>query len=125
MPAAETLSTVPINLGASGNSVEGFYVANYPVDIQKAGAAQFTSLKGDAIVTSEDGSNARVWDLSYNGDALGTFTLTQIGNLPNQSEDGIFVTEQRLQHFAPEPETIAVLISALGVLGLSRYGTRS
>ena len=34
---AETVSTVPLNLG-SGNPLEGFYVANYPQNIQKAPA---------------------------------------------------------------------------------------
>lgn len=118
IPEAETVSVVPTDLGASGNPVEGFYVANYPVDIRKAGADEFSGLQGDAIVTSEFGSSSPVWDLSYNGDALGTFDVTQIGTLPNQSEDGIFVTAQRIIHLVPEPGSLILLASGLGVLGL-------
>ena len=121
IPEAETISTVPLNLGSSGNPLEGFYVANYPVNIQFAGAAEFSGLQGDAIVTSEDSSNARIWELAYNGDALNTFTATQVGNLPNQSEDGIFVTAQRINLVGvPEPASLLVLGSALGALGFVR-----
>jgi hypothetical protein len=119
VPSAETVSTVPLDLGASGNPIEGFYVANYPVNIQFAGASEFDGLQRDAIVTSEDGSNPRIWELAYNGDALNTFTVTQIGNLPNQSEDGIFVTAQRIGDEVPEPTSLLVLGSALGALGLA------
>jgi hypothetical protein len=73
---------LPLNLGVSGNPTEGFYVANYPVDVQKAAASEFAGLQGTAIVTSEQGSNADVWDLSYNA-SLGTFSYSLIGNLPN------------------------------------------
>ena len=122
VPLAETVSVVPLNLGVSGNPLEGFYVANYPVDVQKANADQFLSYKGDAIVTSEDSANARLWDLLYNGDLLNTFTLTLIGNMPNQSEDGIFVTAERIADVtpAPEPATIAMLGLGLGAFHLLR-----
>lgn len=121
VPIAETISVVPVDLGLSGNPLEGFYVANYPVDIQKANASQFAGMQGDAIVTSEDGSNARIWRIHYEGDAADAFTLTQIGNLPNQSEDGIFVTAQRIQDVTvPEPATLALLGGSLLSLGVIR-----
>jgi hypothetical protein len=120
VPSAETVSFVPQNLGASGNPLEGFYVANYQVDVQKANASQFSAFKGDAIITSEDGSNARVWDLQYK--APGSFVLnsTPIGNLPNQSEDGIFVTAQRVNDLVPEPASMIVWL-ALGSIALLKY----
>jgi PEP-CTERM motif len=122
IPEAETVSTVPLNLGVSGNPIEGFYVANYPVDVQKAAASEFAGLQGTAIVTSEQGSNSEVWDLSYNA-SLGTFSFSLIGNLPNQSEDGIFVTAQRVSLLTPEPSTWAMML--IGFAGLSFAGYRS
>jgi len=124
VPEAETVSTVPLNLGASGNPIEGFYVANYPVDDQFASASQFAGLQGDAVVTSEESSNSQIWDLHYDGSDL--FSVTQIGNLPNQSEDGIFVTAERIQEIGvPEPSSFVLLLSALvGLGGLLRRWSR-
>jgi hypothetical protein len=123
IPEAETVSVVPLNLGVSGNPVEGFYVANYPVDIQKAGASAFAGLQGDAIVTSEQGGNSQVWDLAFNT-STGGFGYTLVGNMPNQSEDGIFVTAER-EHLlgAPEPSTWAMML--LGFVGLGYAGYRN
>ncbi len=119
IPVVETVSVVPLNFGQSGNPVEGFYVANFPTDIQKAGVvSEFLPYLGDAIITSEFGSNSPVWDLAYNGDIANSFTVTQIGTLPGQSEDGIFVTAQRIKvgGGVPEPSTWAMMM--VGVSGL-------
>jgi PEP-CTERM motif len=122
IPEAETVSVVPTNLGMSGNPVEGFYVADYPVDIQKAAASEFSGLQGDAIVTSEFSSSSPIWALSYNGNALGTFDVTQVGTLPNQSEDGIFVTAERIHLVGtPEPSTWAMMLLGFVGMGFAAY----
>ena len=61
---AETVSVVPLNLGSSGNPLEGFYVANYPVDVQKASYLDFTSYLGDAIVTQKASSGSAIGTLA-------------------------------------------------------------
>lgn len=85
--SAEMLNFVPLNLGVSGNPVEGFYSANYPINVVKANASDFTSYLGDLIVTGETSHllTAIHWDGLQ-------FVSTQIGTLPDQPEDGIFVT---------------------------------
>lgn len=129
IPLAETVSVVPLNFGASGNPLEGFYVANYPLDIQKAGvSSEFAAILGDAIVTSEFGSNSPIWDLHYNGDALDTFTVSQIGVLPNQSEDGVFVTGERITDVGPTPSVVpeptGLALVATALVALSATGLR-
>ena len=84
----EELTFVPLNLGASGSPVEGFYGSNYTPNVIKADAGQFAGLQGDLIVTSEFGDH-RVTRVHWNGSA---FETSVIGNFPNQPEDGIFVT---------------------------------
>ncbi|MBV8380792.1 MAG: hypothetical protein JO369_08550 [Paucibacter sp.] len=129
---AETVSTVPLNLGQSGNPVEGFYVADYPYDIQHAGASDFSGMLGNTIVTDEYGSDSGVWELVYNGDAANNFNVVQVGSLPYQSEDGIFVTAQRISDITgtsngntvPEPGTWGLAVAALAALWISRHQAR-
>ena len=114
LPGAEMVSFVPLNLGASGSSVEGFYAAAYPNDIQKADASQFAPYLGDAVVTSETGH--QVWQIHFNS-GTGLFEVTEIGTFPAQPEDGIFVTADIIQNPVPEPETYALMLAGLGALG--------
>jgi hypothetical protein len=109
---AEMVSFVPLNLGSSGNPVEGFYAAAYPTNIQKAGASQFASYLGDAVITSETGFG--VFDVHWDGSK---FVVSQIGNFPAQPEDGIFVTADIVQLSVPEPETYALMLAGFAVMG--------
>jgi hypothetical protein len=117
IPSFETVNFVPLDLGVSGNPLEGYYAADYAVDIQKATAAQFAGLQGDLIATSEDTSNARVWDLHHTTGS--TFSVTLAGNLPNQAEDGIFVTTQRINDTSPEPGTMLSMGCGAAVLAFA------
>lgn len=110
---AEMVSFVPLNLGASGNPVEGFYAAAYPVDIQKAAASEFAAYKGEAIITGETGH--QVWRLYYDA---GAFHFDTLGFFPAQPEDGIFVTADIIKPPVPEPETWALMLGGLGLLGV-------
>lgn len=113
IPEAETVSFVPLNLDPT-NPLQGFYVANYPNNIQFAPASDFTSLAGDAIVTSKESNNSEIWDVHYNGTS---FSVTQVGTLSGQSEDGIFVSAQRIIDVtAPEPSTLLMFAGALALL---------
>ena len=91
-PHAETIGFVPLNLNPA-DPLQGFYVANFPVDIQFAAANNFVNCLGDAIVTDETGGST-AWDVHY--DNNGTFTQTPLsftGNPITQFEDGIFVID--------------------------------
>lgn len=123
LPSAEMVSFVPLNLGSSGSAVEGFYAANYASDIIRAGASQFTSYLGDAVVTGETGH--QVWDVHYDT-GTSAFVVTQIGMFPAQPEDGIFVTADLIMPGVPEPETYVLMLAGLGLLGAvaRRRGTR-
>jgi hypothetical protein len=125
----ETISTVPTNLGASGNPIEGFYVANYPYDVLFAPASNFAGLQGDAIVTEEESSNSDVFDLHYDGDGTtNAFALTQFdqsgGVQLNQSEDGIFVTAQRITDVNPVPEPFTLSLFGAGLAGAAALRRR-
>ncbi len=117
-PGAETVSFVPLNLNAS-DPLQGFYVANYPSNVQFAAASNFTGLLGDAVVTDETGGST-MWDVHYTGSSFTITPFTFTGNSINQFEDGIFVTAQREMSGVPEPSALFLLGSPLLGLGLVR-----
>lgn len=88
IPWAEMVAFVPLDLGASGSPVEGLYEANWTINVLKADRAQFLMYKGDLIVTSEIGDR-RISRMHWNG---ASFDITRVGAIPNQGEDGMFVT---------------------------------
>jgi hypothetical protein len=116
---AEMVSFVPLNLGSSGNPVEGFYASAYPVDIVKADAADFMPYIGDAIVTSETGHG--VFQIHWDGSQ---FVSTSIATFPAQPEDGIFVTADLIRPPVPEPATWALMLSGLLVFRATRRARR-
>lgn len=111
VPSAEMVSFVPLNLGSSGNPLEGFYAAAYPNNIQKAPASEFVPFLGDAIITGE--STHQVSQVHWNGSA---FVVTGLGSFPAQPEDGIFVTADIIGNPVPEPGTWALMLVGLGGL---------
>lgn len=122
LSGAETVAYVPLNLGSGDPSLEGFYGANFANDIVKAGPGEFTkiysqlghNLIGDAIITDEFGHG--IYDLHWNGSSFDP--LTNIGFYPNQPEDGIFVTAQRIQEIGT-PEPASMITMATGLAGLA------
>lgn len=115
---AEMVSFVPLNLGSSGNPVEGFYAAAYPTDVQRAAPSEFTAFKGEVIVTGETGH--QVWRVYHDG---GTFKSEVLGFFPAQPEDGIFVTADVIKPPVPEPGTWLMMLSGLGLLGFRSKGS--
>lgn len=121
-PGAETVSAIPLTLNSS-DPLQGFYVSNYPNNIQFAPASQFVTqgLLGDVIVTDEFGGST-AWDVHFDS-TTGTFTsapFTFTGNAITQFEDGIFVTPERIAETGvPEPSTLLSLGCALIVFGIA------
>jgi hypothetical protein len=117
---AEELTFVPLNLGASGNPVEGFYGSDYTPDVVKADASQFSTMLGDIIVTGE--FTHQVSDVHWTGSGI---TVTNIGAFTNQPEDGIFVTSAIVNpcppgevcNNVPEPGSLWLVAGALLALG--------
>jgi len=116
VPSAEQLDFVPLNLGVSGNPLEGLYSGNYSFNVVKAGANQFAGLQGDIIVTGELSGN--IYDVNF----LNGVSLAGAFPIPNQPEDGLFVTADMLANdHVPEPGSIALLgIGSLAVLARRR-----
>ena len=85
--------------------------------MQFAGASNFTSLLGDAVVTAET-LGSTMWDVSYNGTGFTVTPFTFTGNSINQFEDGIFVTPTLISETTPEPSSLLLLGSGLLGLGL-------
>lgn len=113
--SAEELTFVPLDLGLSGNPVEGWYGACFPVNVQKAGASQFAGMQGSAVVTGE--TTSRMSRVQWNGSA---FVVSDIGGLPCQPEDGIFVTAAIITGgggTVPGPAPLVLLGSGLALLG--------
>lgn len=113
--SAEEASFVPLDLGLSGNPVEGMYGANYTENVLKATVSQFTGLQGDLIVTGE--TTHQVNRVHWNGSS---FAFTNVGSFSAQPEDGLFVTSAHIiGGNLPEPASL-VLFGAY-LLGLRRY----
>jgi hypothetical protein len=115
---AEMLAFVPLNLGASGDPVEGFYAAAYPVNVVKAAASEFTAYTGDIIVTDEIGHG--VYDVKWNGTA---FVTTYLGQFPAQPEDGVFVSLDIIDPGIPEPSSLALAAGFVEILSMARRRT--
>jgi hypothetical protein len=115
---AEVASFVPTNFGVNPSPVEGYYEANYANNIQFAGPSSFSTLTGDLIISAEFSSNAPLYAFSYSGNAANPFSSpTLVGHLPDQAEDGIFVTDQKITLLS-NPEPSAVLLFGTLIVGL-------
>ena len=115
--SAEMVSFVPLNLGTSGDPLEGFYAANFDINVVKAPASDFSAYIGDIVVTGE--TTHLLTDVKWDGTQ---FLTSVIGSMPNQPEDGIFVTVDILNPGGgvPEPATVALLGGALAGLAFAR-----
>lgn len=117
----EMLSFVPLNLGLSGNPLEGFYAANYDVNVVKASASEFMPYLGQAILTEETTHN--VFRIYFDG-ATSTFKKEQIGTYPNQPEDGVFVTAAILTPGAVPDGGSAIASFGLALAALAWFKRR-
>ena len=116
----EELTFVPLNLGMSGNPVEGFYGSRYTQDVIKGDASQFTPYIGDIVVTNEN--NGSIYDVKWDGTSA---VFSTIGNFNGQPEDGIFVTQAIIQgNNPPVPEAGSFALMAAGLLPLLGAGLR-
>lgn len=119
--SAEMVSFVPLNLGSSGNPVEGFYAAAYPSNVQRASPSEFIPYIGDAIITGE--TSHLVSQVHWDGSK---FVVNTLGSFPAQPEDGIFVTADVINPpdlpAVPEPETWALMLA--GIAGVSVVARR-
>lgn len=125
----EMISFVPTDFTQTLDPLAGFYAAGYPVEVYKADRAEFAPYAGQAIVTEEN--SHQVYAVSWDGSK---FVKTNIGQFPQQPEDGIFVTAAILDPGCttrpegcnndgggdlPEPGTFALLGGLLiGGLGM-------
>jgi hypothetical protein len=129
--SAEELTFVPLNLGASGNPVEGFYGSDYTPDVLKAPATDFSGMLGDIVVTGE---TTHVVNLVHWDTGSSSAIVSQIGTFPNQPEDGIFVTAAIVNPCpptnpncvatVPEPDSLWLMIlGALAALAMPGWRT--
>ena len=120
VPSAEELTFVPLNLGASGSSLEGLYGSNYAQrNVQKANENQFLGLQGDIIVTGE--LTGDVSDVHWNGSQFIVSQVGSFGSYPsNQPEDGVFVIPAMV---TPEPSSLALVVA--GLISLLVWRVRS
>lgn len=96
----EALAFVPLDLGVSGNPVEGLYGPHYPQTVLKALPSEFAGFHGHLIATSEY-DETPITKIHWDG---AQFVGTFFGQWPPHAEDAIFVTEVALDPHCGSPE---------------------
>lgn len=94
----EALAFVPLELGVSGNPLEGFYGPQYPETVLKAAPSEFAGIHGQLIATSEYDETPITlihWDGSQ-------FVASDFGQFPPHPEDALFVTEPAVVNRPPD-----------------------